>query len=318
MRRPARHRHAVGYPVPIVARGPLAGPSHTLSRGTPLSAGAALAAASDCLRGAGVPSARREALLLLCAILNATSAALLAHPERALGPKPAARYAELVARRAAREPLAYIVGRREFYGRDFEVSPAVLVPRPESELILELLLEFARSREFAPAIAADVGSGSGVLAVTVAAELPGIRLVATDISAPALGFVRTNAARHAVADRVQPVRCDLLSAVAPGLDAIVANLPYLPSATIAGLEPEVAHYEPRIALDGGPDGTRLIRRLLPQAASRLKPGRLLLVEIDPDQASAVRRAAKQHFPAADIDVVRDPAGRDRVLRVRPR
>ncbi|HZR98062.1 MAG TPA: peptide chain release factor N(5)-glutamine methyltransferase [Chloroflexota bacterium] len=280
-----------------------------------MTTGAALASATRALRAAGVPLPELDALLLAAHALGLGKASLLAHPERALTAAEAARLDALVTRRADRVPLAYLLGEREFYGRDFRVTPDVLVPRPETELLVEVAMEWLRERP-ATGWAADVGTGSGTLAVTLAAERPGLRVVATDRSPAALAVAAVNAARHAVAARTHLVCTDLLGGVAGPLGLVVANLPYIPSDAIAGLMLEVARHEPRLALDGGPDGLAPIRRLLAQAPARLAPGGLLLLEIGGDQGPAVRAEAARLLPGADIAVLKDLAGHDRVLRAR--
>jgi release factor glutamine methyltransferase len=277
--------------------------------------GAALAEATAILRAADVPGARLEALLLLGEVVGATKAELLAHPERPLESQQRAAFDALVARRAAREPLAYLVGRREFYGRDFLVTPAVLVPRPETELLVELSLAHLRPRQQAGGVV-DVGTGSGALAVTLAVERPAIRVLAVDRSARALAVARANSRRWQVASRLRLLQGDLLGAVRGPLALIVANLPYIPSGAIAALMPEVAYHEPRQALDGGADGLALNRRLLAEAAPRLAAGGLLLLEIGADQAAALVATARAALADADVGVERDLAGCDRVLRVR--
>jgi release factor glutamine methyltransferase len=283
----------------------------------PRTIGAALADATAVLRAADVPGARLDALLLLGAVADATRAELLAHPERALDPTQRAAFDALVARRVAREPLAYILGQREFYGRDFLVSPAVLVPRPETELLVELSLAYLRTRE-QPCGVVDVGTGSGAVAVTLAAECPALRILALDRSAAALAVARANALRWQVALRVRLLQGDLLGAVRGPLALIVANLPYIPSAAMGALMPEVARHEPRLALDGGVDGLAPNRRLLAEAATQLVDGGLLLLEMGADQAAPLVAAAHGVFGGADIAVERDLAGCDRVLRVRRR
>ena len=294
---------------------------HTPSADAPeispdMTAGAVLTVATTVLRHAGVPSPDLDALLLLAEATGASKATVLAHPERPLDEVPATRYADLVRRRAERVPLAYLLGRREFYGRELVVSPSVLVPRPETELLVDLALEYLRGREPTETWAADVGTGSGVLAVTLAAERPGLRLLATDCSQAALAVAQANAVRHGVADRVSLVCADLLAGSGGRFALIVANLPYIPTAAVDCLMPEVARHEPRLALDGGPDGLDLNRRLLAQARSRLAPNGLLLLEMGHDQGVALRAEAARLLPTADVAVVRDLAGCDRVLRVR--
>jgi release factor glutamine methyltransferase len=280
--------------------------------------GAALERATQVLQAAGIDSARLDALLLLAAVLSTTKTELLAHPERPLEAAQAAVYLELVARRAAREPLAYILGRREFYGREFVITPQVLVPRPETELLVDLALEHLRRHRLTDGCAADVGAGSGVLAVTLAVEWPALRVVATDLAPALLALVRANAARFGVAHRIWLVCCDLLAGVRGPLDLVVANLPYIPTGRIATLMPEVAWYEPRRALDGGPDGTVPNRRLLAQLPERLAPGGLALLECDEEQAATLQAVASRYLPDAAVTVVKDLTGSDRALRIERR
>ncbi len=203
------------------------------------------------------------------------------------------RFEALVARRGRREPVARIVGRREFWGLDFEVTPAVLVPRPESELLVETALARLGDRNAAWAVA-DVGTGSGCLSVALARELPRARVVATDISPDALAVARRNAERHGVAERVAFRRADLLDGLTGPFDLIVSNPPYVPDAVIDTLAPEVRWHEPAAALRGGPDGLDTVRRLAAAAADRLGPGGWLIVEVGAgqsgDAAGIARRA----------------------------
>jgi release factor glutamine methyltransferase len=185
-------------------------------------------------------------------------------------------YEHLVARRERREPVSYILGTREFWGLDFEVSPDVLIPRPESELIIEETLQIVEKT--ARPLIVDVGTGSGCLAVVLARELPAARVVATDISARALAVARRNAARHGVADRVRFVETSFLDDVHEAADVIVANPPYVPSASALGLTPEVRDYEPSVAVFGGEDGLEGLRSILDAATAKLAPGGWLIME----------------------------------------
>ena len=189
----------------------------------------------------------------------------------------------LVARRRRREPVARIVGRREFWGLDFELAPAVLVPRPESELLVETALARLADR-IAPWAVADVGTGSGCLAIALARELPHARVTATDISPDALAVARRNAARHGVADRIAFHHGDLLDGLPDPCDLIVSNPPYVPDAVIDTLTPEVRYHEPATALRGGPDGLDTVRRLAAAAADRLRPGGWLVMEVGAGQS----------------------------------
>lgn len=234
-----------------------------------------LSAAKDQLVAAGIePSeAARDALLLAMHVLGWNRATTYA---RDTDPPPAgfaAAYEAAIARRTTREPVAYIVGVQEFWNRDFIVSPAVLIPRPETELFIEE----ARSLVFSTA--ADIGTGSGCLAVTLAAEFPRTQVVATDISPAALVVARENAARHGVAARVVFHETPYLHGLAGPFDLIVSNPPYVTDAEYDGLAPEVHDFEPRSALTAGADGLRDIRAVLAEAETKLAPGGWLLIEI---------------------------------------
>ena len=275
---------------------------------------AALAHVRARLRAEGVEEAALEAGVLVRRVLGLDSAALLARPETPLSPAQAAALQGLLARRMRREPLAYVLGSREFYGLDFRVTSAVMVPRPETETLVEEGLAWARARS-APITVADVGTGSGCLAVSLAVRLPDARFVATDVSPAALAVAGENVRRHGVAGRVRLLHGHLLEPLPGPVDLIVANLPYIPSGRIVSLQPEVRDHEPREALDGGPDGTDLLRPLLRQAGAYLRPGATLMLEIDDEQGATMAQAARSAFPAASVRVLPDLAGRDRVLVV---
>ena len=193
------------------------------------------------------------------------------------------RFERLIARRCRREPVARITGRREFWGLDIEVTPAVLVPRPESELLVETALARLGDRTARWAVA-DVGTGSGCLAIALARELPRARVAATDISPEALAVAQRNAARHGAADRVTFHQADLLDGLPGPFDLIVSNPPYVPDAVIDTLAPEVSRHEPAAALRGGPDGLDTARRLVAAAAGRLRAGGWLVMEIGAGQS----------------------------------
>ena len=276
------------------------------------SIGSALARAASQL-AAVTDVTRLEAELLLCAVLECPRTFLLAHPEAVLTPAQAARYAVMVTRRSVHAPLPYIVGHIEFYGLDFVVSPAVLIPRPETELLVELALE--RLRQCPTATWADVGTGSGCIAVTLARHAPTSRGIAVDLSATALPIARVNATRHNVMERITWVQGDMLAAVVAPVDILVSNPPYVTDAEWRCLPPSVQQ-EPRCALTAGADGLSIIRRLLEQATLRLRPDGLLLVEIGERQSDAAQALAQAAFPNGTVDVVRDLASKPRVLRVK--
>ncbi len=264
------------------------------------------------LADAGVDTPSLDADLLLCHLLGWNRARLLARPERLLTPDEESAYRSLLRRRAAREPLAYILGRREFYGLEFAVDQRVLVPRPETELLVDLALEHVAEHPKAR-LAADVGTGSGAVAVALAVHAPQLRVVACDISPEALSLARSNALRHGA--QVDFVVADLLSPLVGPFDLILANLPYVARDGWDSLPPEVRDHEPRLALDGGPDGLDAYRRFFPQARDRLPPGGFLAVEIGADQREAVTAMARAWFPGATVRLHRDLAGLPRVVSV---
>ena len=248
-------------------------------------------------------SAHRDALLLLLHALGISRAALHADPGRILTLDQRARYESLILRRLANEPIQYITGEQEFYSLALHVSPAVLIPRPETEFLVEAVLS-----EFEPAShlqILDVGTGSGAIAIALAHHLPNAHITATDISSAALAVASSNTARHHLSSRIRFVEADLLDALAPceaafdapgspasglgslGWDAIVFNPPYVPTGDRATLHPQVRDFEPAAALFAGPDGLEVYRRLIPQARAALKPGGLLALEIGHGQRDAV-------------------------------
>lgn len=238
-----------------------------------------VSAARERLRGAGIsePEADLGARLLAQHLLRWDAARYFTDGNQQAPPGFAAQYDALIARRAAREPVAYIVGRQEFWDLTFAVSPAVLIPRPETELIVEAALELYADREAALSIA-DVCTGCGCVAVALALERPRSRVLATDLSEPALEVARANAAYHDVSARMEVRRADLLDGIDDTFDLIVANPPYVADQYRPILQPEVREHEPEMALFGGADGLTLIRRFVPQAAERLRPGGTLMFE----------------------------------------
>jgi release factor glutamine methyltransferase len=247
-----------------------------------------VASARQQLRQAGVPDAEADldARVLAECLLGWDTAAFFTHADDAGPADFAARYQALVGRRANREPVAYITGVQEFWGLSFEVSPAVLIPRPETELIVEVFIEYFPVPQQAVR-AADACTGSGCLAVAIAHDRPAAHFIATDLSDGALKVARRNADRHHVSDRVSFLKDDVLSQVAGGFDAIVSNPPYVPDSEVDTLQPEVRWHEPRMALAAGSDGLDVVRTLLTQSVARLKPSGLLLFEFGFGQAAAV-------------------------------
>ena len=228
-------------------------------------------------------------------------------------------FADHIARRRAREPLAYITGHREFFALDFEVTPAALIPRPETETLVELVITFAHER-FAdrPIVIADIGTGSGIIAVCLATALLNARIIATDVSRDALALACRNAGNHCVSDRIDFREGDLIAPLDGLLQIIVANLPYVTSQQWEESTPEIRDHEPRLALDGGTDGLAVIRRLLAEAPVRLADDGALFCEIGAWQGDAARELAIGAFPEAHVEVASDLAGHDRVLTVASR
>lgn len=255
-------------------------------------------------------SASLDAQVLLANVLGVDRSYLFTYPEQLLKAEQAEQFDALVERCAAGEPLAYLLGRRAFYDRELVVSPAVLVPRPETELLLEKALAFAKGKPSLTAV--DVGTGSGALSVTFAAHHPQATVYATDMSPDALAIARQNAALQQV--RVTFYEGDLLAPLLERdihLDLIMANLPYIPSDEVPTLA--VSRYEPLLALDGGADGLVLVRRLLEQAATLINPGGLTLLEIGAGQGSLAAKIAQEAFPQAQVHIELDYAGLDRIV-----
>jgi len=234
------------------------------------------------LAAGGLATACRDSQLLLLHTLDVDRAFLLAHPERPLSEEQIARYRQFIARRKAAEPLQYITGEREFYGLRFVVTPDVLIPRPETEHLVEAALEHIPVD--APMRIADVGTGSGAIATALAVARPLAQITALDISPAALKVAESNASAHGVADRIQFREADLLGGMGEGwLDMVVSNPPYIADGERDTLDAEVRNYEPAAALFAGPTGLEMYERLVPQAARVLRPGGLLLMEIGAGQ-----------------------------------
>jgi release factor glutamine methyltransferase len=253
-----------------------------------------------------------EARVLASHVTHHPSSWLLAHPDFYLSTEQAAALEALLLRRLDREPLPYVIGHWEFFGLDFDLTPQVLIPRPETELLVEAAIAWAQAHN--PGRVIDVGTGSGCIAVTLAFHCPGLAVTATDISPQALAVARRNAAKHGVAERVALVECDLFPAGdAPSLtfDLIASNPPYIPTGTMK--KTAVYGREPTLALDGGADGMTVLSRLLEGATGRLSPGGLLLVEFESGLRAAVQAEARKTFPLAEIEIRRDLLGLDRLL-----
>ena len=253
-------------------------------------------------------------------VLGLTRAQIHAHPDRRLDTVELDTYRELIERRRQHEPVAYIIGHKEFYGLDFYVDRRVLIPRPETELLVEKGLEIGRAASHSLTIA-DVGTGCGAIAISLAAHLPQAIIYALDASSAALEVATLNCCRHGLEGCVHLLQGDLLSPLPEPVDLIVANLPYVSWAEWEQLLRTITSYEPRSALDGGPDGLEAIRRLLAQARSHLKPQATILLEIGATQGAAVTDLVRHsfdklrtpHFSTATVEVVQDYAGLDRMV-----
>jgi release factor glutamine methyltransferase len=233
-------------------------------------------------------AASRDAELLLLHVLQISRATLLAYPDRELPSDQQTLYQDLVVRRLQHEPVQYIIGQQEFYGLNFNVTPAVLIPRPETEHLVEAVLKLLPPNQ--PLKIVDVGTGSGAIAIALAVHLPRAAITALDISSDALAVAATNAREHTVADRIRFLPSDLLSAVGTdeaGFDAIVSNPPYIPETDRLSLHPQVRDHEPATALFAGETGLDIYRRLIPQAHNALKPDGLLALEIGHGQQGAL-------------------------------
>lgn len=256
-----------------------------------------------------------DAYILLGHVLGADRAQLLAHPEQALTTEQATRFQDVIAQRSTGAPIAYLIGTHPFFDlpHDLIVTPDVLIPRPETEHLIEAALGWAKDHRVARI--ADIGTGSGAIAVTLARVLTGAHVWAVDISADALAVARRNAVRYDVQTRMTLLEGDLL---APLLDQgttcamVVANLPYIASEEVDTLA--VTEHEPRLALDGGADGLDLIRRLLADVPHIVETPGLLLLEIGAGQGERVAALTEQALPGAEVDIVYDLAGHDRIIR----
>jgi len=269
----------------------------------------ALGRAREILAANNVEEASLEGELLLRHTLGIDRAQLYLEFSRELSPEEEAAFWRLVERRCRGEPTAYIIGHREFYGLDFRVDPRVLIPRPESELLVEKALELARTRRITTI--ADIGTGCGAIAISLARNLPQVKIYATDISASALEVARSNCLEHGVADRVYLLVGDMLEPLPGPVDLIIANLPYVRESELPQSGP--VSFEPRIALNGGPAGLEKIAKLCREAGAKLTPGGCLLLEIGQGQGEAVRALLRELFPSGLVEVTPDFSGIERVV-----
>jgi release factor glutamine methyltransferase len=294
---------------------------------------------ADYLKGHGSESPRLDAEVLLAEVLRCQRIQLYASFDDMPGEQQRAAFRELVRRRAEGTPVAYLVGRREFYSLSFRVTPDVLIPRPETELLVVAAIDLAKGRQESVARGqgsetsnqpstistpqstisiADVGAGSGVIAVCLAKHLPASRLTAIDISPTALAVARDNAKQHGVADRIEFVESDLFAALPADrqFDLVVSNPPYVTTAELQQLSPDVRNFEPHAALLAGPKGTEVIERLIPQAAERLRAGGHFLTEISPMIHDAVCALLQKDHRFELGPTIKDIARLSRVVQAR--
>ena len=273
-----------------------------------------LSGASE-LESAEIDDARFEAEVLLRHATGLSRAQLYASLTDEVDPGALQRFNAAVEERTSRKPLAYITGTREFYRLEFRVTPDVLIPRPESELLVDAALDHMRQARMRTAQVADVGAGSGAVGIALAKHRRGINLFCSDVSRDALLVARDNAQRLLKRPRASFIQGDLLTPLPGPFHCVVANLPYIPEGRLDELEPEVAEHEPRVALTPGTRGTELILRLLTQLPSRLHPNGIAVLEVDPGQESAIADAAAQMLPNAEITILNDISERPRAVRI---
>jgi len=270
----------------------------------------ALSRARGILAAGNIEDARLESELLIRHTLIISQVQLYLDLDRKLSPNQEQTFWQLIRRRLGGEPTAYITKHREFYGLDFYVSPDVLIPRPESELLVEMTLDLIQNRPV-PTIA-EIGTGCGAVAISLALKLPRAKIYATDISALALKVALFNCQRHGVVDRICLLHGDMLDPLPEPVDLVVANLPYVSELEL----PESANFEPLLALDGGSDGLEKIYQLCQQITDMLRPDGYLLLEIGQGQGKGVTTYLRSLFPKARIEVAPDLSGIDRVVSLR--
>jgi release factor glutamine methyltransferase len=275
---------------------------------------------ADFLREKGADSPRLDAEVLLAHVRGCQRIELYTAFEEPASEELRTRFRQLVKERAAGKPVAYLVGHREFFSLKFEVTPDVLIPRPETELVVVRALDLAKQLPLSERTdgvdVADVGTGSGILAVTLAKRLPVARVAAIDVSPAALAVAQRNAERHGVLNRIEWFEGDVLTSLSAErqFDLIVSNPPYITTDEMKSLAGDVRRYEPALALDGGPWGTNVIERLIPQAAERLRPEGWLLVEISPAIAQRVEQLLDAAVALERRPTLKDLAGLPRVVQ----
>ena len=286
----------------------------SLTADTPV--GRALVSASQRLTGAGCETPRLDAQLLLAHVLKTDRTWLFAHHDHPLAADQAEAFTDLVVRRSHREPVAYLLGRKEFYGLDFAVDERVLIPRPETEMLVDFLLAHVQADKDRTFVIADVGTGSGAIAVTTAAQTTNTRIYGLDISPDALAVAEENGRRLAPRAYLHFLQSDLLTALPEPADVIVANLPYVTDGEYTDLAPEIRQYEPQLALTAGDKGLDSIQRLLGQVRDHLKPNGLVLLEIGHAQGESVKILAEAMRPRPQfVGLRQDYSGHVRMVTI---
>ena len=265
----------------------------------------------ELLMKSGSPDSRLEAEILLRHVLKIDRATMFSNLENILDSKQENDIAELVQRRLANEPLSYITGTREFYSLDFQITSAVLIPRQETETLVDEVIKIAKEN---PLKIVDVGTGSGAIAIALAVNLPLAKIIATDISVDALHVAESNTKMNDVFSRINLKQGNLLDVLDEKVDVIVSNPPYIPSNQIEHLQPEVKK-EPHIALDGGSDGLEYIRKLIGNCSEKLNNNGHIFIEVDPSQSEEVLKIADTHFPDARTAIIKDLSQNNRVLSI---
>jgi release factor glutamine methyltransferase len=287
----------------------------------PWTVGRLLTWTTDFLRGKGADTPRLDAEVLLAHARRCQRIELYTAFDEVPPESVRTAYRDLVSRRAKGTPVAYLVGHREFFSLDFEVTPDVLIPRPETEQLIVRALDLAKELAGTqPLMIADVGTGSGAIAVSLARHLQHCQITAIDLSPAALAVAQRNAQRHTVAGRIEFLQGDLLDAVPSGslFHLIVSNPPYVATDELASLHCDVRDHEPHLALDGGRNGTQVIERLIPQAAHRLRSGGWLLLEVGAANAPLVAELVERNLDLTSGETIKDLAGLPRVVQAQKR
>jgi release factor glutamine methyltransferase len=271
---------------------------------------------NDRLEAAGIPEPRLESQLLLRHAFSLTKSDFYSRLyDEDFDQAALANLEIIVQQRTTRKPLAYIVQVAEFFGREFSVNSSVLIPRQETEVLIEHCIEVLRASSIEKPLVSDIGTGSGIIAITLAAEIPALQVIAVDRSIEASSMASNNSMTIGTTNSVHCITGDLLTSLKCQFDLIAANLPYISTLSIATLQPEISIYEPKIALDGGHNGLILIERLLDQSRTRIKQGGYIVLEIDPPLAPAVLDLAQRYFPTCNATLLNDLNGDIRIVSV---